>query len=273
VFVTFQRYIRRLLNRRKEPYISLYRLLGFYPHNPYLYKQALTHRSSSLGTKDGKWENNERLEFLGDAILDAIVADMVYKSFPNRKEGFLTNTRAKIVQRESLNRISVEMGLDKMVVSSARVNTHKNYMYGNALEALVGAIYLDRGYDVCCRFVQRQVIAKYVPLEKIVRKEVNFKSNLLEWSQKNKLEIIFDLIETYTDKQGSPVFQTKVSLMGTSLGVGTGYTKKESQQIASKKAIKKIRWNKDVQRWIRSLKTAAPEEKDGAILNDLPEED
>jgi ribonuclease-3 len=235
-------------------------MLGFYPNDVHLYEQAFIHRSSSVDTGDGKW-NNERLEFLGDAILDAAVADIIYKHFPNRKEGFMTNTRSKIVQRESLHYIALEMGLDKMIVSSTRTSSHNNYIYGNAFEALIGAIYLDQGYRKCRTFIKEQVIDKYVPLDKIVHKETNFKSNLIEWSQKNKLEIVFDLIETFIDEDGNPVFQTSVSLMGTPLGIGIGYTKKESQQSAAKMALKKIRKDKDVQRLIGELKEQYHEEK------------
>lgn len=189
----------------KEPYSSLYKILGFYPDNIHLYEQAFHHKSSSIESSDGRWLNNERLEFLGDAILDAVVADIVFNHFQNKREGFLTNTRSKIVQRDTLNRVAVELGLEKMVVYSAKVNSHNNYMYGNALEALIGAIYLDQGYEVCYNFIQNVLIKKYVNLETIARKEVNFKSSLIEWSQKNKLEISFDLIESFTDNDGNPV--------------------------------------------------------------------
>lgn len=210
----------------KEPYSSLYKILGFYPDNIHLYEQAFHHKSSSIESSDGRWLNNERLEFLGDAILDAVVADIVFNHFQNKREGFLTNTRSKIVQRDTLNRVAVELGLKKMVVYSAKVNSHNNYMYGNALEALIGAIYLDQGYEVCYNFIQNVLIKKYVNLETIARKEVNFKSSLIEWSQKNKLEISFDLIESFTDNDGNPVFQTGVTLSDTQIGVGIGYSKK-----------------------------------------------
>lgn len=196
----------------KEPYSSLYKILGFYPDNIHLYEQAFLHKSSSVESGDGRWLNNERLEFLGDAVLDAVVADIVYKHFQNKREGFLTNTRSKIVQRETMNRVAVELGLDKMVVYSAKLSSHNNHMYGNALEALIGAIYLDQGYEVCYNFIQNVLIKKHVNLETIARKEVNFKSSLIEWSQKNKLEISFDLIESFTDNDGNPVFQTGVTL-------------------------------------------------------------
>ncbi|RHJ94112.1 ribonuclease III [Parabacteroides bouchesdurhonensis] len=246
--------IRLLKNRGKEPYSSLYKVLGFYPDNIHIYEQAFLHKSSSIEAGDGKWINNERLEFLGDAILDAIVADIVYKYFRNGKEGFLTNTRSKIVQRETLNRIALEIGLDKFVVYSTKLNSHNNHMYGNALEALFGAIYLDQGYNVCYKFVQNVIIKKHIDLDKIARKEVNFKSSLIEWSQKNKLEVNFELIESFVDNDGNPVFQTAITLLDEQIGIGIGYSKKESQQNASKMAIKKLRTDKVFQQHISELK-------------------
>lgn len=246
--------IRLLKNRGKEPYSSLYKVLGFYPDNIHIYEQAFLHKSSSIEAGDGKWINNERLEFLGDAILDAIVADIVYKYFRNGKEGFLTNTRSKIVQRETLNRIALEIGLDKFVIYSTKLNSHNNHMYGNALEALFGAIYLDQGYNVCYKFVQNVIIKKHIDLDKIARKEVNFKSSLIEWSQKNKLEVNFELIESFVDNDGNPVFQTAITLLDEQIGIGIGYSKKESQQNASKMAIKKLRTDKVFQQHISELK-------------------
>ena len=251
--------------------MSLYRILGFYPNDVQLYEQALIHRSSSIETEEGKRTNNERLEFLGDAVLGAIVADIIYEQFPNRKEGFMTNTRSKIVQRESLNHIAIEMGLDKLIITSPKLCSHNSYIFGNAIEALIGAVYLDQGYQKCRAFVKEKIIDQYVPLKKIIRKEVNFKSILIEWSQKNKLEIVFELIETFTDKKGSPMFQSSVSLMGTPLGAGIGHTKKESQQLAAKIAIRKIRRDKDIQQLINELKESHGGGK-GNSVSDEPEE-
>ena len=257
----------------KEPYSSLYKILGFYPDNIHLYEQAFLHKSSSVESGDGRWLNNERLEFLGDAVLDAVVADIVYKHFQNKREGFLTNTRSKIVQRETMNRVAVELGLDKMVVYSAKLSSHNNHMYVNALEALIGAIYLDQGYEVCYNFIQNVLIKKYVNLETIARKEVNFKSSLIEWSQKNKLEISFDLIESFTDNDGNPVFQTGVTLSDTQIGVGIGYSKKESQQSAAKMAIKKLRTDKTFQQFISELKKKKTGENTAENeFENLPEE-
>ena len=233
--------IRLLFRKDRESYFCFYKILGFFPRNIRFYQQALLHKSTSVRSEKGRPLNNERLEFLGDAILDAIVGDIVYKHFEGRREGFLTNTRSKIVQRETLNKLAVEIGLDKLVKYSTRSSSHNSYMYGNAFEALIGAIYLDQGYEVCYNFIQNVLIKKYVNLETIARKEVNFKSSLIEWSQKSKLEVSFELIEQFLDQDSNPVFQTEVRIEGLPAGTGTGYSKKESQQNAAQMAIKKVK--------------------------------
>nr|WP_239469515.1 ribonuclease III [Bacteroides caecigallinarum] len=206
--------------------------MGFYPHNIEIYQQALLHKSSSVKTQ-GRLVNNERLEFLGDAILDAVVADIVYKKFEGKREGFLTNTRSKIVQRETLNNIAIKIGLDKLIKYSSKQSSHNSYMSGNAFEALVGAIYLDRGYKACMKFMEERIIGQYINLDKISRKEVNFKSKLIEWSQKNKFEIEFRLIGQSLDESQNPVFETQILVENIAGGSGKGYSKKESQQEAA----------------------------------------
>lgn len=238
----------------KEPYLSLYKILGFYPDNIKLYEQAFLHKSSSIETKEGKWINNERLEFLGDGILDAVVADIVYKRYPNKKEGFMTNARSKIVQRETMNKVAAELGLQNLVVYSTKIISHNNHMYGNALEALIGAIYLDQGYEVCYKFIKEQMLEKHIDIDNLVRKEQNFKSSLIEWSQKNKIDISFDLIESTTDHDGNPIFQTAITLSDQQIGIGVGYSKKESQQNASKWALRKLRTDKELQELVATLK-------------------
>ncbi len=269
------KWIRLQKNKNREPYLSLHKILDFYPDNIQLYEQAFLHRSSSVEGENGKWLNNERLEFLGDAILDAAVADIVYKHFPNKREGFLTNTRSKIVQRETLNQIANNMGLNKVVVASTKISSHNNYMYGNALEALVGAVYLDQGYEKCYIFIRDVLIKRYLNLDSIARKEVNFKSSLIEWSQKNKLEITFDVIESFMDNDGNPVFQTGISLLDMQIGVGIGYSKKESQQNAAKMAIKKLRTDKDLQQFVTEQKKKMNEENTNVEQEfaELPEEE
>lgn len=232
--------IRLLFVKHREPYLCFYNILGFYPRNIQLYQQALLHKSSTVRSQQGELLNNERLEFLGDAILDAIVADIVYKQFEGKHEGFLTNTRSKIVQRETLNRLAIEIGLDKLIKYSARSSSHNNYMYGNAFEAFIGAIYLDRGYGCCKQFVEERIIRPFIDLDKLSRKEVNFKSKLIEWSQKNKMVVSFELIEQCLDRESNPVFQTEVRIEGIPAGAGNGYSKKESQQKAAQIALQAI---------------------------------
>lgn len=233
--------IRLLFRKDRESYFCFYRILGFFPRDIKVYQQALLHKSISMRSEKGRPINNERLEFLGDAILDAIVGDIVYRHFEGRREGFLTNTRSKIVQRETLNKLAVEIELDKLVKYSTRSSSHNSYMYGNAFEAFIGAIYLDQGYDRCKQFMEEKIFKNYIDLDKMSRKEVNFKSKLIEWSQKNKMEVSFELIEQFLDEEYNPMFHTEVRIEGISAGTGTGYSKKESQQNAAQMALKKIK--------------------------------
>ena len=233
--------IRLLFRKDRESYFCFYKILLFFPRNIRFYQQALLHKSTSVRSEKGRPLNNERLEFLGDAILDAIVGDIVYKHFEGRREGFLTNTRSKIVQRETLNKLAVEIGLDKLVKYSTRSSSHNSYMYGNAFEALIGAIYLDQGYERCKQFMEEKILKNYIDLDKMSRKEVNFKSKLIEWSQKNKMEVSFELIEQSLDRDYNPMFHTEVLIENLPAGTGTGYSKKESQQNAAQMALKKIK--------------------------------
>lgn len=258
--------IRLLFHRDRESYFCFYRILGFFPRDIKIYQQALLHKSTSLRSEKGRPINNERLEFLGDAILDAIVGDIVYKHFEGRREGFLTNTRSKIVQRDTLNKLAVEIGLDKLVKYSSRSSSHNSYMYGNAFEAFIGAIYLDQGYERCKQFMEKKILKNYIDLDKMSRKEVNFKSKLIEWSQKNKMEVSFELIEQLLDKDYNPMFHTEVRIEGISAGTGTGYSKKESQQNAARMALKKLRGDETFKEEIQAAKErnhaveTAPEE-------------
>jgi len=245
--------IRLLPKKGKEPYLSFYKIFGFYPFNITLYEQALLHKSSSIKLKDGKWINNERLEFLGDAILDAIVADIVFKEFEYKKEGFLTNMRSKIVQRDTLNKLALELGIDKLVKTSAKNTAPNTHMYGNALEALIGAIYLDQGYRAAKKFVFEKLIKQHLNIETVAEQEANYKSRLIEWSQKQKISVSFDLIDSFVDEHNTPIFKTAVMILGEQAGLGTGYSKKESQQKAAKEAYNKLHRNTNFRNHIFEL--------------------
>ena len=233
--------VRLLFRKDKESYLCFYRMLGFYPRDIRIYEQALLHKSSSIKSDQGRLLNNERLEFLGDAILDAVVGDIVYQKFDGKREGFLTNTRSKIVSRESLNHVAEQIGLSKLIKFSTRHSAHNSYMGGNAFEALVGAIYLDRGYAYCKYFMEHRIIGQYIDLNRVSRKEVNFKSKLIEWSQKNKVELTFELISQAVDEFNSPTFETEVVIEVIRTCKGKGYSKKESQQEAAHGVLNKIK--------------------------------
>lgn len=235
--------IRLLFRKDKKSYLCFYQMLGFYPHDIHIYEQALLHKSSSIKSDQGRLINNERLEFLGDAILDAVVGDIVYRKFEGKREGFLTNTRSKIVSRESLNYVADRIGLTKLIKFNTRQFSHNSYMGGNAFEALVGAIYLDRGYAYCKYFMEQRIIGQYLDLNRISRKEVNFKSKLIEWSQKNKVVIAFELISQSLDEFNSPVFEMEVLLEGIHACKGKGYSKKEAQQIAAHETLSQLKKN------------------------------
>lgn len=204
--------------------------------------------------KDGRWINNERLEFLGDAILDAIVADIVFKEFEYKKEGFLTNVRSKIVQRDTLNKLALDLGLDKLIKTSAKNTSHKTHMYGNALEALIGAIYLDQGYRMAKRFVYERLIVERLNMNSVVHKEGNYKSRLIEWGQKNKIDVNFELLNASVDEDNNPLFESAVYIFDEQIGLGLGYSKKESQQKAAKIAFKKIQYDEGFKIHILALK-------------------
>ena len=258
--------IKLPFRKEKELYSALYNILGFYPHNITFYKVALMHKSlghratekelkalekankkagksrkSGTSGKLGKRLNNERLEFLGDAMLDALVGAIVYKRFPGKSEGFLTNARSKMVQRETLGKLAQQMGLTRLILANNRNMSHNNYMGGNAFEALVGAIYLDRGYDACCKFWEERVMGKFMNVDKVAYTVVNFKSKLLEWSQKNRIKLEFQLEDQSQDENGSPVFIYTTVLEGIKGCKAEGFSKKESQQKASELTLKKLR--------------------------------
>lgn len=236
--------IKFLFAKEKELYVFIHGITGFYPLNIDYYKLALVHRSMPMKTSNGRWANNERLEFLGDAILDAVVGAYLYNHYPTKHEGFLTSTRAKIVQRESLNRIGREFRLESHVRASSHSSSHNSYISGNAVEALVGAIYLDRGYKTCKDFIEKKIIAEHLDIKELIKTEQNYKSRLIEWTQKYRVTIEFQLIDTMNDSDGNPIFKTAVLLGGVYAADGSGYSKKESHQGASRKAYERLKSDK-----------------------------
>ena len=259
--------IKLPFRKEKELFSSLREILGFYPRRIELYKLALMHKSIARRNAKGKPVNNERLEFLGDAVLDAVVGDIVYRHFEGKREGFLTNTRSKLVQRDTLNKLAQEMGINQLILSSGHSNSHNNYMGGNAFEALVGAIYLDRGYDMCMRFMQKRILSQLINIDKVAYKEVNFKSKLIEWSQKNKVKLDFKLVSQSKESGGSPTFIYKTVIEGVEGGQGKGYSKKESQQLASKETLQRLKREPQFIDTVFAAKTERTKMEEMPVLN------
>ena len=256
--------IRLLSNSRKEPYFLFFKVLGFYPKKIEYYQLAVRHKSVSIPTENGHMLSNERLEFLGDAVLNSVVTDILYRRYENQQEGFLTNTRSKIVKRDSLNQLAVEIGLDKLVMVTKYVNTHtNNNIYGNALEAIMGAIYLDYGYKKCKTFVEQRLFKTFLNLDTITNNEVNFKSKLIEWCQKNHLQTEFLLVAESLSEANKHLFQTSLTIEGKTICTGFGTSKKESQQDASRKADQLIQSNPNFLKEVRPDIDQKPDNNSG----------
>ena len=256
---------------------QLRHILGFYPHNLAIYREALMHRSLNHHRPHEHKKDNERLEYLGDAVIESVVSDILYHHFKSKKEGFLTSVRSKIVQRSSLNRIAKEIGLVELIQSTHINHTHNSFIPGNAFEALVGAIYLDRGYAHCYRFFTERIIGTHVELDKVVKEDDNFKSKLIEWSQKTQYQVTFELTDENIVGTNSPTFRTRVCIEGIECGTGFGYSKKESQQHAAKEAIHHIRKKTELYKQIvaahetRILPPSCPETEEATPSSASPD--
>lgn len=220
--------LRRNFGRDKEYYRQIDDMFGFIPNNIELYKLALIHKSASFVLPDGGQMNNERLEYLGDAIIEAVTSDYLYIEFPEKPEGFLTQLRSKIVSRHSLNLLAERIGLDRLLVAHAGATLAQKHIYGDAFEAMIGAIYLDQGYDFTNRLLINYIYANFLDMETLSEEETDFKSRLIEWCQKNHHTIRFETKLTSGNRFLSTIF---IDDMEVSHGRGT--SKKESEQHAA----------------------------------------
>ncbi|MCB0753972.1 MAG: ribonuclease III [Flavobacteriales bacterium] len=231
--------LRSFFGRDKELTKALRNLLGFTPKNVSLYRLALIHRSAGERLPDGTLISNERLEFLGDAVLSTVVAKYLFQRYPFENEGFLTETRSKIVSRKNLNALARKLGLPEMVNKSSENGPAGSSLGGDALEALVGAIFLDRGYSVVEKFILDRMIDNFIDLDKLLKEDANFKSRLIEWCQKERLSFEFEVLNAMKDGH-RPSFTIQVKVDGKSQGKGTDRTKKKAEQAAAKEACEKL---------------------------------
>jgi ribonuclease III len=231
------------LVNKQEFSSRLKKILGFRPGNLRLYEIAFIHRSASFTLPDGKKVNNERLEYLGDAVLDAILSDYLFEKFPDANEGFLTKIRSRIVNRDILNQLAVSMGINKILISNVSSAHPTRNLYGDAFEALIGAVFLDKGFKKTKRLFLKNVLNKYLDLNVIVSTDTDYKSLVFEWVQKNKSNLMFTYNEEYDFNLKKSVFSTILFIDKEELGEGHGSSKKEAEQEAASMAWKRLKDN------------------------------
>lgn len=224
-------FFSQLTKAEKKFQKEITRLIGFKPKSINLYKKAFTHKSAHEA------EHNERLEFLGDSILNSIISEYLFNLYQNKNEGFLTQMRSKIVSRESLNRLGKKMLLKDLMDYKNNVNFKNSSVLGNTFEALIGAVYLDLGYKKTYQFVNKKIIQPYINLSRLESTEINFKSQLLEWCQKEKKELNYSIITLQSDKP-TPMYEATVFIDGLEYQKGSGRSKKRAEQLAAEKTIK-----------------------------------
>nr|WP_294905032.1 ribonuclease III [uncultured Lacibacter sp.] len=228
--------VRQILPAKNKFESNLRNILGYSPGDIKLYKTALSHRS----IKEGSDQNNERLEFLGDAVLSAVVADYLFKKYPYKGEGFLTEMRSKMVNRATLNDIAVRMGLKKITLYNKGDNSLKiSQIFGNTLEALLGAIYLDLGYKKTQRWIVKNVIVPYLFMEDLEVLEINHKNKLYGWANKNGKALDFETLDERLEN-GRRLFTIGAVVDGEVIAEGKAFNKKDASQIAAQTAVEKL---------------------------------
>jgi ribonuclease-3 len=216
--------------RKKDAYADIIeRITGVYPDQISLYKQAFLHKSIIQNNQLQSFESNERLEFLGDAVLDSVISNYIYHKLPKQDEGYLTKLRSRLVSRQTLNNLGVKIGLQEFMQSN--IERASKSVYGDALEALIGAIFLDKGYVVAQKFVENNLLQNHINIEEVIQTETDFKSRVLEWCQKEKLSVLFNITEKEESK--GKLYLAALIIDGELKGKGAAFTKKKAEQLAS----------------------------------------
>ncbi len=238
----FLDFFKVYFSKDKKLYQSINNILGFYPGNIFLYKLAFLHKSASQDVKKGIKVSNERLEYLGDTILSTIVADFLFKKYPFNDEGFLTEMRSKIVSRANLNKLSSKIGLNHLIQRDKESNNHYRSLEGDTFEALIGAVYLDKGFDFTYKVVIKRIIQIHIDVDELEHKQWNYKSKLIDWGQKEKKSVGFNVVEVV----GSGYMKTyivEVLIEGVAVAKGQDYSIKSAEQQASENAFKQLQTN------------------------------
>lgn len=236
-----RRFYKLYLSPNRKYVKSLKNLLGFVPGNLSLYRLAFRHKSVAQNLKKGIKNSNERLEFLGDAVLGSVVAEVLFKLYPYEDEGFLTELRSKIVNRSNLNQLARKLGFEQLIQYDNRMvnSTRQGSLLGDAFEALVGAIYLDKGYDFTKNFLINQIIKSHIDIHKLEQTETNFKSKLIEWCQRHGKDITFELIEN-KEGESNKLFTVQAIIDGEIMGAGKEFNKKNAEKLAAEKACEAL---------------------------------
>jgi len=235
------RFYKLYLSPNRKYVKILKNLLGFVPGNLSLYKLAFRHKSVAQNIKKGVKNSNERLEFLGDAVLGSVVAEVLFKLYPFEDEGFLTELRSKIVSRVNLNQLGRKLGFDKLIEFDNRaLNAQRQgSLLGDAFEALIGAVYLDKGYDFTKNFLINHIIKSHIDIHQLEKTETNFKSKLIEWCQRHSKDISFDLIGNL-EGENTKLFTVQASVDGEPVGQGKEFSKKNAEKLAAEKACETL---------------------------------
>lgn len=232
--------IRNILNSRSNKggnfFLQLSKILGYKPKNKELYIKAFTHRSLNLKDHEGNAINYERLEFVGDAMLSAVIASYLYEKVPHGDEGYLTKMRSKVVSREHLNELGKELRLIDLVESKIPTTNFGNNIHGNLFESLVGAIFLDKGYKQCEKFINKRVIKPHVDIETLEGKIISYKSLLIEWCQKEKKSFDYNVYED-TGNDDLKHFSVKLSINNKVISKARATSKKKAEEKASRRAF------------------------------------
>ena len=236
-----RRFYKLYLSPNRKYVKSLKNLLGFVPGNLSLYRLAFRHKSVAQNVKKSVKNSNERLEFLGDAVLGSVVAEVLFKLYPYEDEGFLTELRSKIVNRSNLNQLARKLGFEQLIQYDNRMvnSTRQGSLLGDAFEALIGAIYLDKGYDFTRSFLVNHIIKSHIDIHKLEQTETNFKSKLIEWCQRHGKDITFELIENQ-DGESNKLFTVQASIDGEIMGQGKEFNKKNAEKLAAEKACEAL---------------------------------
>ncbi len=215
-------------------------LFGYSPNNIAVYKLAFRHKSMAPSANSGFKYSNERLEYLGDAVLGSIVADFLFKKFPYKDEGFLTEMRSRIVSRSHLNQLSRKLGIDKLVEASKENNISGSSILGDAFEAFIGAVYIDKGYRFTQKIILNKIIQTHVDIDALLSTEINFKSKIIEWAQKEKKNIAFSIVEEVEQGKKGKTYLIHLLLENDVIGCGQDFSIKKAEQHAARQACEKI---------------------------------